>query len=261
MLELEQIESFYPKNLRMFKKNLLREYLQYKILEIIYDSEFGQKLVFMGGTATRIIHGNTRFSEDLDFDNQGLSQSDFERLTDRIKRNLELEGYSVEISNKFHAAFTSDIKIPGLLFNYDLTSHQAEKLLIKINTEPQDFDYQSEDVILNKFDVFLRISVVPVDVLLAQKIYAIFGRRRAMGRDFFDVVFLLGKAKPNLAYLKQKLKIKNYSDLKKRLLEKCAELDMEKLAKDVEPFLSVPADAKKVLYFCQYIKEIDYLNY
>jgi hypothetical protein len=38
MLDLHQIESFYPEHLRAFKKNILREYLQYKVLDIIYDS-------------------------------------------------------------------------------------------------------------------------------------------------------------------------------------------------------------------------------
>lgn len=74
MLELNQIESYYPEHLRVFKKNILREYLQYKILEIIYDSKFTVNLVFMGGTAIRIIHGGSRFSEDLDFDNINLIQ-------------------------------------------------------------------------------------------------------------------------------------------------------------------------------------------
>jgi len=67
MLDLKQIESFYPEYLRAFKRNLLREYLQYKILEVIFDSRFGEKLSFMDGTAIHIIHQNTRFSEDLGF--------------------------------------------------------------------------------------------------------------------------------------------------------------------------------------------------
>ena len=33
MLDIKQIEPFYPENLRPFKRNLLREYVQYKILE------------------------------------------------------------------------------------------------------------------------------------------------------------------------------------------------------------------------------------
>ncbi|GFP25527.1 hypothetical protein HKBW3S25_01007 [Candidatus Hakubella thermalkaliphila] len=47
MLDLKQIELFYPESLRPFKRNLLLEYLQYKILEIIFDSEFGEKLAFI----------------------------------------------------------------------------------------------------------------------------------------------------------------------------------------------------------------------
>ena len=44
MLELGQIESFYPESYRAFKKNILREYLQYKILEILFDSKYANKL-------------------------------------------------------------------------------------------------------------------------------------------------------------------------------------------------------------------------
>ena len=258
MLDLKQIESFYPEKLRAFKKNLLREYLQYKISEIIYDSEFAEKIIFMGGAAARMLHENTRFSEDLDFDNMGLSRRDFEHLTALIQRRLEREGYTVEIKNIFRSAYTCNIKISGLLFDYELTGYRAEKILIKINAEPQNANYQPEKVILNKFDVFLRINVVPVDILLAQKIFAIFGRRRTMGRDFYDVVFLLGKTKPNFEYLKMKLEVKDEADLKQQLMDKCKTLDFGKLAKDVEQFLFDPADSKKVRYFCDYIKGVSF---
>lgn len=258
MLGLKQIEAFYPEKLKPFKQNILREYLQYKILEIIYSSEFEEKLVFMGGTAVRILHGNTRFSEDLDFDNVGLSHIEFDVLAETIRRTLGQEGYAVETKNIFRSAYTCIIKISDLLFDYGLTSHQAEKILIKINAEPQNANYQPEKVIINKFDVFLRINTVPAEILLAQKLSAVFGRKRAMGRDFYDVVFLLGKTKPNLDYLKLKLKVKDGADLKQRLLQKCDTLDFDKLAKDVEEFLFEPSDAKKVRYFCDYIEGISF---
>lgn len=258
MLDLEQIESFYPENLKPFKKNLLREYLQYKILEIIFDSQFADKLAFMGETATRIVYGNTRFSEELDFDNLGLSQKDFGGLAALIQRKLKQEGYAVEVYTTFRAAFTCHIKVSSLLFNYGLSGHRAEKILVKLNAESQKFAYQPDKIILNKFDVFLRINVVPVDILLAQKIFAIFNRRRSMGRDFYDTVFLLGKTRPNMGYLRQKIRIADGADLKSCLLKKCRTLDFKKLAKEVEQFLFVPADSKKVLYFCEYIQEIDF---
>lgn len=257
MLELKQIESFYPEKLKPFKKNLLREYLQYKTLEIIFDSRLEDKLVFMGGTALRMVYDNTRFSEDLDFDNRGLDKRELEELSASVKRGLQREGYPVELGMVFKKAFTCNIKISQLLRDYGLTGHRAEKVLIKINAEPQQFAYKSDQVILNKFDVFLRINVVPADILLAQKIYATFNRRRPMGRDFYDVVFLLGRTKPNPEYVAQKLKIKDATDLKKRLLGKCDKFDFKQLAQDVEPFLFSPSDSKKVLHFCEYIEITD----
>ena len=258
MLDLKQIESFYPEYLRAFKKNLLQEYLQYKILEITFDSNFGERLCFMGGTATHIIHGNTRFSEDLDFDNLGLSEKEFEQLARTIQKRLQLEGYKAEIKNVFKGAYRCYIRISDILFENRLSRHKGEKLLIEIDTEPQGYMYSPEKVIINKFDVFLRINVVPVDVLLAQKIYAIFKRKRAMGRDFYDAVFLFGKTKPNLGYLQLKLRINNMADLKSRLLARCNKLNFRDLAKDVEQFLFNPSDSKKVLFFHDYIKNYEF---
>ncbi|MEW6066956.1 MAG: nucleotidyl transferase AbiEii/AbiGii toxin family protein [Nitrospirota bacterium] len=91
MLDLKQIESFYPEYLRTFKRSLLQEYLQYKILETVFDSDYGKRLSFMGGTAVHIIHQNNRFSEDLDFDNLGLKENDFKQLSEIVQRRLYLE--------------------------------------------------------------------------------------------------------------------------------------------------------------------------
>lgn len=77
MLDFETIIREFPVNEQSFKRNILREYLQSLILDIIYKSQYGRRLVFLGGTALRIVHGNTRFSEDLDFDNVGLNEDDF----------------------------------------------------------------------------------------------------------------------------------------------------------------------------------------
>jgi len=81
--------------------------MQYKIPEAIFDSKLGIKLALMGGTAARIIHGNTRFSEDLYFDNLGLSKSDFEQLISSLSKKLRLQGYEVETRTVFKGAFRS----------------------------------------------------------------------------------------------------------------------------------------------------------
>jgi len=258
MLDINQIESFYPETLRPFKRNLLREYMQYKILEVIFDSRYGDKLAFMGGTATRIIHSNTRFSEDLDFDNLGLNENEFRLLIQSIQKRLKLQGYNIEAKNVFRDAYRSYLRIPDVLFENKLSDHRKEKLLIQIDTESQGFHYQLDKIIINKFDVFLRINVVPPDILLAQKIYCIFERKRPLGRDFYDAIFLLGKTKPNLDFLKLKLKIKDKIDLKSKLLLKCKKLNLKQLAEDVEQFLFVPSDSKKVLLFYDYIKNCEF---
>jgi Uncharacterized conserved protein len=101
MLNLSQITEYYSKPERKFKRNILREYLQYKTLEIIFNSKAGQKMSFLGGTALRIVYGSSRFSEDLDFDNFNLTEKDFVGLANEIRVNLIKQGYQVEMKKRF----------------------------------------------------------------------------------------------------------------------------------------------------------------
>jgi len=255
MLDIKQIESFFPEQLWPFKKNLLREYLQYKILEAIFESALADKLTFMGGTCIHIVHGSPRFSEDLDFDNPGIGRHDFEVLSQRVKRALELQGYTVELKNTYQDAFRASLRFPGLLQASGISDHRDEKLLIQIDTEPQEVQYNANKFILNKFDVFSRINIVPADILLAQKIYCIFNRSRPMGRDFFDVVFLLGKSVVNFDYLSRKMSIRNKTELRDKLLLRCAQLDFSRLAKDLEPFVYSKKEVNRVLMFPDVVQQ------
>ena len=257
MLTLNQIEQNYPEKLQPFKKNILREYLQYKILEIIFNSKLASKLSFLGGTALRILYGNTRFSEDLDFDNFNMTKQDFLFLSSQIKNELQKQGYIVEIKNVFKGAYRCNIRLPKVLFDNKLSNLQEEKILIQIDTAPHNFSYTPDKKMINKFDVFTQISATPLDILLSQKIYAVFNRKRVKGRDFFDIVFLLSKAKPNYNYLKDKLKINNKGVLKSQMLEEVKQLDFETLAKDVETFLFNPKDVKKIKMFIEFFKQAD----
>ncbi|MCF6241603.1 MAG: nucleotidyl transferase AbiEii/AbiGii toxin family protein [Bacteroidales bacterium] len=256
MLNLKEIKKFYPEALHPFNRFILREYLQYKILEIIYESIYARNLIFMGGTCLRIVHNNTRFSEDLDFDKINLSKNDFIKIADLIKQRLELQGYAVEIKNIFAGAFHCYIRFPELLFNEKLSGHIEEKILIQLDTEAQHFNYKEETYILNKFDVFTALFTVPKDILLAQKFYALINRKRKKGRDFYDIVFLLKNTKPNYDYLKQKLNINNSTDLKERMFSEIDKINLKDMAKDVEKFLFNPADIKFILMFKEYINQV-----
>jgi predicted nucleotidyltransferase component of viral defense system len=253
---LNEIEKFYPENLRHFRSFILREYLQYKILQIIFDSEHANHLCFLGGTCLRIVHGNTRFSEDIDFDNFGLDEPTFGSISKNIKNELEAEGYEVDMKIVYKGAYHCYIRFPELLFKQGLSGYKEQKILIQLDTEPQHFDFKPEQYLLNRFDVFTRINVTPLDILLAQKFYAIINRPRNKGRDFFDAVFILSMIKkPNYAYLEQKLKITTAQALKERILEKCSQIDMKEMAKDVQPFLFTASDVKKVTLFTDYIQQ------
>ncbi len=256
MLSLREIKTFYPESLHSFERFILREYLQYKILEIIFESTFATKLAFLGGTCLRIIYGNSRFSEDIDFDNFHLSEEDFTDISLIVKSELEKLGYKTEIRNVMKGAYHCYIRFPELLYQQGLSGHKLERILIQLDTEAHDFSYQPNMPIVNKFDVFTQIFSTPEDLLLAQKFYAIINRKRNKGRDFFDISFLLSRGiKPNYEYLNFKLGIQSSDDLRKQILEKCACLDMKEMAKDVEPFLFAPKDMKKVLLFPELIKQ------
>ncbi|MBI4994492.1 nucleotidyl transferase AbiEii/AbiGii toxin family protein [Candidatus Peregrinibacteria bacterium] len=254
MTTLDQILATYPENLRAFKESILKEYLQYKILNSIFNSDYANKLAFLGGTALRIIYGSTRFSENLNFDNFALTKTEFMNLSRIIQKDLVLEGLEVEVNTVTQNAYRIKIRIPKLFFDSGLSAVSEHKILIRVDTVPQNFKYKTEKPLLNKFDVFTQINAVPKDLLLAQKIFASVNRKRIMGRDFFDIIFLHGLgAKPNFAYLKKNIGIDNQKDLKKYLLEKTASLNFEDLAKDVEPLLFDPRDKKKVLLFREFV--------
>ncbi len=258
MLGLSNIEKYYSPPERVFKRNILREYLQCKILEIVFDSPQGKKLAFLGGTALRLIYGNSRFSEDLDFDDFGINEKDFSLLADCIKRGLEAQGCKVEIKNVFKGAYRSYIKMPEILFDNNLSDLREEKIMIQVDTVPHAFDYKKDLKIINKFDVFTQVNVAPIDLSLAQKIYAALNRKRAKGRDFFDIVFLLPLTPPNYQYLSAKLGIENGKQLKDTLLSKTKNLNFNELAKDAAPFIINGADAKKITMFRAYIESFQF---
>ena len=127
MLTLPEIEKFYPENLRSYKRFLLREYLQHKILQIIFESKYATKFIFLGGTCLRIVYGNNRFSEDLDFDNFRIEEAAFETVSKTIQKELSKEGYTVEMKTVYKGAYHCFIRFPELLFKEGLSGTWRKK--------------------------------------------------------------------------------------------------------------------------------------
>jgi len=257
MLSLSQIQTQYPAALQPFSRFILREYLQHKLLQLIYDSPLGERFFFLGGTCLRIVHGNSRFSEDLDFDNTGVTAAEFEELAAVVVRGMKLEGYEVDMKMVRKDAYHCHVRFPALLFKEGLSGHREERILIQLDTEPQHFAFKPDLYLLNRFDIFTQIQTTPPDLLLAQKFYAILNRVRNKGRDFYDAVFLLGRqVRPNYAYLTQKRGIETPADLQAQLLAHCQTLDMQAMADDVRPFLFNPREDRLVTLFPHYIQQV-----
>lgn len=250
MIDLQEIKKQVEPEIQNFDRFVLREYLQHKILEIIYASDYGQKLIFMGGTCLRIVHGNKRFSEDLDFDNRGLTQDDWSSLTQFIQSELHMWGIEAEILEIKKNAWHIYIRFPKLLYNVSLSGYETEKILIQVDAESQDADYVAKPHLLNKWDVFQMIQSVPLPTLMSQKLYALLNRKREKGRDLYDIVFLMSlQIKPDYTYLEQKTGISSNDALKNVLKTRLANIRLEEMAIDVQAFLFKQTDVKKVLLF------------
>lgn len=255
MLKLTEILSYYPENLQKFDQFIFKEYLQYLILKIIFESSYGKKLSFLWGTNLRIIHNNNRFSEDLDFDNFWLTIEEFEKLSEIIKKELEKNWLEVEIKNVFKWAFRCNIKIPQILKNLWFSDLEQEKILIQVDTAPHNFIYTPEVKILNKFWLVFPTNTTPLDIIASQKIYAMFNRKRPKWRDFYDLIFLLAKTNINIEYLQTKLWVKNQEEVKNKLLDFCKSLNFDDLTQDVEVFLFDEVGKNNVKFFTEIIKD------
>ncbi len=257
MLDLERIKEEYSEPLRVYERAIIREYLQCKILQAIFESKQASMLSFLGDTALRIVHGNSRFSEDIDLDNFGLGWQEFAELIQKVKLFLELEGFLVEISMVAKDAFHCHLRFPELLFEQGLSPHQQEKIIIQLDTVAQGYTYTPEVKILNKFDVFTEIRVTPLDILLSQKIFTAINRKRPQGRDFYDITFLFSKTKPDFGFINQKMGITSPERLREELLIKTEEFDFEALAGDVAPFLIEKEQVQRVVKFREFWKQVE----
>ena len=66
-----------------------------------------------------------------------LNEDDFTRLSHFIRKELELEGYSVEMKQVLKGAYHCYIRFPDILYAQKLSPATHEKILIQLDTEPQ----------------------------------------------------------------------------------------------------------------------------
>ncbi len=234
-----------------FHKNraLIREYLQSKIIYYLYGMSEARKLSFIGGTSLRLLRDLDRFSEDLDFDNLGLSFSQIKDLFLKVKNVLEKEGFEIVYKiKKTNNSGIGDMKFKNLLFNLGISRHREENLVIKINYTTPKIKPEIEVVILNRFGLVQAVVSNTLEFLLSQKMRAVLSRKDPQPRDFYDVVwFLSHKVQPS-AKLFSEMRVKNKEELFLKLnhiYQKKVFPNINQFKKRLAPFL---IDEKKVSY-------------
>lgn len=176
------------------KRALIREYLQTKMIASLYDKEESRKLSFIGGTSLRILRGLDRFSEDLDFDNLGLSFSQIKEVFGEISADLEKSGFpAIYTMKSTNSSGIGDLKFPDVLFQLKISAHHDEKLSVKINYTTPRIKPATEFVILTRFGFVQNVLTNTLETLCAQKIRAIIQRKDPQPRDFYDIVWFLSQ--------------------------------------------------------------------
>jgi predicted nucleotidyltransferase component of viral defense system len=227
------------------------EYLQHELLDSIFKEKSSASLSFIGGTAIRILYQNPRFSEDLDFDNFGLSFGAFETLLKSACKDMVNKGFLIEYRFVERGAYHCYIKFPDILYQSGISPESSRKILIHIDTEAKKKYYEPQRYIINRFALYRQICTAPAAILLAQKMMTVVERKREKGRDLFDVSYLMGLAKPDFGYISKCMNVDQQQFLKlfnKRLQE----LDLNFLARDVEPFLFSSEQKERILTFKDY---------
>lgn len=251
----ERIKEYKPNN-KIEELNALKEIAQEIILSALSRAEFFKYAAFQGGTCLRIVHGLSRFSEDMNF---VLFKSNSHFQWRQFSKEIELEfsgyGFNTELVDKSNAddivkkAFLKDEsfgQVLKLIYERNSSDAQVIKIKLEIDTNPPAGSTYATNVI--HFPEPFSIVTQDIPSLLAGKIHALLCREYVKGRDWYDLVWYFSK-KPNVnLYLLQNalfqlgpwknehLNVDN-EWVATKLKEKADSLNWESVKDDVRPFL------------------------
>jgi hypothetical protein len=235
-------------------RNLVREYLQARILGSLQRCGAMIPLAFQGGTALRFLYGIPRFSEDLDFTlERPGADYDFRRYLKTIQSDFSAEGYTVQVKVNdqkiIHSAF---VRFYGLFYELKLSPQSNEATSIKIEVDTNPPAGAGLETTLIRRHIPLHLQHHDRASLLAGKIHAILHRGYAKGRDLYDLMWYLSAPdwpEPNLLLLANALEqtgwqspIPAADNWRKLLYERLKTLDWKAALSDVRPFLERPGE-------------------
>jgi len=235
-------------------RNVMREYLQARILSALQRAGAMIPLAFHGGTALRFLYAIARYSEDLDFAlEKDKSRYDFRAYLQTIKSELVLEGYAVEmkVNDKkiVHSAF---VRFPGLLHELGLSGQRSEVLAVKIevDTNPPAGAVLTTSVV--RRHLTLQLQHHDRASMLAGKLHAVLQRPYLKGRDLYDLLWYLSEPNwpaPNLTLLNNALQQSNWTgkpltqdNWRAAVRKRLKTIEWQRVVNDVRPFLEPTAD-------------------
>ncbi|MBU2602720.1 MAG: nucleotidyl transferase AbiEii/AbiGii toxin family protein [Actinobacteria bacterium] len=230
-------------------RNIVREYLQARVLESMQRLGALAALAFHGGTALRFLYRTPRYSEDLDFALlEGSTAFGLRDTMTRVGNDLRAEAYAVEMgvrdAGPVHSA---KVAFPGLPAELGLSTRPEEKLVIKVDVDTNPPVGATTEISIVRRFVTLRLQHHDRASLLAGKVNAILTRGWIKGRDVYDLVWYLADPEwpsPNLTLLNNALEQFGYpagplaeATWRAAVQSRLAEADMADVIADVSPFL------------------------
>lgn len=234
------------------KRAIVREYLQSKIVSWIYNQKSSNQLVFVGGTSLRLLRGIDRFSEDLDFDNLGLSVTEMDVLINEVLRRFEAENIAVELVTTHRGEKNYyDFRFPSMLYELQISTNDKEKLKIKLDYASMWRGQNKETMLFNRYGQIAQVITNPIDQLIVQKLAAYVQRAQTQPRDIYDVVWLYAQgAKIDMEFAS----VNHLGDILSKAQEKFSSEGVTQMMKDrLRPFLFETGNLGKLKLFGEVI--------
>lgn len=252
-----------PSKNKIFKRNILKEYLQILVLDYIYSHKDYSRLIFYGGSCLAHCHNLPRLSEDLDFVD-AENKTDIARLADDLEKYFN-EKTDIKVKATVQR-FRVYLKFP-ILYELGLSEvGESDFLFLKVEVF-QNFnfcrDYKTEIIPLFKLNRSMLIRAFDLPTLMATKIRAVLFRKwekadkagnviaKVKGRDYFDLMWYLEKGiSPNIGCIEG---VEDLEGLKKKLLDAVKKADARSIRIDLEALID---DKNKVSRLSSNINDI-----
>lgn len=230
-------------------RGILREYLQVLILKELYKPDSGRRLYFTGRTYLRLIHGLKRFSEDLDFNTNTLTKSEFEHLLQKVSRELNRGGIESQVGfAHWGRVLVAKLIFPRIEKVYNAVSKYSRKqgIIIKVETNRLRFKIRAETEVISGFGELYPCVCTAKGVLFADKIDAL--RQKNRGRHIYDVLFMLSHNYPIERKVLRLLGIKGEPlVVLSQAIARFSQSELKKQAEILRPFLFEESQAELII--------------